>query len=62
MSIDDYRSIDLYQASFVYRISVEESIMLRERIFREESLRTVRDNGLMAGFIEMICCGKDNTL
>ena len=53
---------DFYQASFVCHISVEESIALRERILREESLCTIRDSGLMGGFIQMICCGKDNTL
>ena len=36
--------------------------MFRKRILKEECLSTIKNNGLMAGFILMLCCGKDATL
>ena len=62
MSINDYEDIDAYIFFFSSCISVEESIVLRERILKEESISTIRNNGVMAGFIMMLCCMRDRTL
>ena len=62
MSINDYRDIDVYLIFFSETISVEESIVLRERILKEESISTIRDNRIMAGFIMFLCCHKDYNL
>ena len=61
-SIEEYRQVGWHLSFFSRNISLEQSIVLRERILKEESISTLKNNGILAGFIALICCLKDRTL
>ena len=62
MNINNYRNVDFCLTYFISRNSVQQSIQFRERILKEESLSSIKENGIMAGLILMLCCGINTTL